>query len=97
VLCWGRNDEGQCGVGDLFGDYSREKKQEDAEHEALLAQQKTEGIAPEEKTKGKAKKEKQPDLNKIRYFRRPNEVTGLKDMKITRIFAGTHYNYAYDG
>ena len=25
VYCWGRNDEGQCGVGDLFGQYRREE------------------------------------------------------------------------
>ena len=25
VYCWGRNDEGECGVGDLFGKYRREK------------------------------------------------------------------------
>lgn len=24
VYCWGRNDEGECGVGDLFGNYRRE-------------------------------------------------------------------------
>lgn len=24
VYCWGRNDEGECGVGDLFGKYRRE-------------------------------------------------------------------------
>jgi alpha-tubulin suppressor-like RCC1 family protein len=25
VYCWGRNDEGQCGRGDLFGRYKRQK------------------------------------------------------------------------
>ncbi len=25
VYCWGRNDEGECGVGDLFGKYRREQ------------------------------------------------------------------------
>lgn len=25
VYCWGRNDEGECGVGDLFGKYRREE------------------------------------------------------------------------
>jgi len=27
VYCWGRNDEGECGVGDLFGKYRREQAQ----------------------------------------------------------------------
>ena len=26
VYCWGRNDEGEVGVGDLFGNYNREQK-----------------------------------------------------------------------
>jgi alpha-tubulin suppressor-like RCC1 family protein len=34
VYCWGRNDEGECGVGDLFGKYRREQ--------AILEQQKLE-------------------------------------------------------
>ena len=25
VYVWGRNDEGECGVGDLFGKYRREQ------------------------------------------------------------------------
>lgn len=37
VYCWGRNDEGECGVGDLFGKYRREQ--------ALLEQQKQEEAA----------------------------------------------------
>ena len=27
VFVWGRNDEGQGGVGDIFGNYTREKAQ----------------------------------------------------------------------
>ena len=40
VYVWGRNDEGQGGVGDLFGNYTREqvalelKKKEEAEAQA---------------------------------------------------------------
>lgn len=34
VYCWGRNDEGQGGLGDLFGDYRRKKAQE--EYEELM-------------------------------------------------------------
>ena len=26
VYCWGRNDEGQAGLGDIFGEYNREVK-----------------------------------------------------------------------
>lgn len=28
IYCFGRNDEGQVGVGDLFGEYKRKKAQE---------------------------------------------------------------------
>jgi len=31
VYCFGRNDEGQIGVGDLFGEYKRQKAIEDKE------------------------------------------------------------------
>jgi alpha-tubulin suppressor-like RCC1 family protein len=31
VYCWGRNDEGQCGLGDLYGSYKRRKAQEEYE------------------------------------------------------------------
>ena len=40
VYCWGRNDEGECGVGDLFGKYRKEQaileqqRQEEAEKKA---------------------------------------------------------------
>jgi len=27
VFCWGRNDEGQCGVGDLYGKWKLEQAQ----------------------------------------------------------------------
>ena len=30
VYCWGRNDEGQVGCGDTFGDYQRKKKADQA-------------------------------------------------------------------
>lgn len=43
VYNWGRNDEGECGVGDLFGKYRREQ--------ALLKQQQ------EEEAESKAKEE----------------------------------------
>lgn len=28
VYCWGRNDEGQAGLGDLYGEYRKKKAQE---------------------------------------------------------------------
>lgn len=31
VFCWGRNDEGQVGKGDLYGQFKRKKAQEDYE------------------------------------------------------------------
>ena len=30
VYTWGRNDEGQCGVGDLYGDWRKQKAENDA-------------------------------------------------------------------
>ena len=36
VYCWGRNDEGQCGKGDLYGQFKRKKAQE--EYERLMKQ-----------------------------------------------------------
>ena len=46
VYCWGRNDEGECGVGDLFGQYRREQ--------AALEQQR---LIEAEETARKAKEE----------------------------------------
>jgi regulator of chromosome condensation len=31
VYCWGRNDEGQLGIGDTFGDYTKKKAREEME------------------------------------------------------------------
>lgn len=31
VYCWGRNDEAQCGLGDLYGDHRKKKAQEEYE------------------------------------------------------------------
>jgi alpha-tubulin suppressor-like RCC1 family protein len=36
VYCWGRNDEGQCGRGDLFGQFKRAKAQ--LEYEKMMRQ-----------------------------------------------------------
>jgi regulator of chromosome condensation len=34
VYCWGRNDEGQMGLGDIYGEYRRQKAQKEAESAA---------------------------------------------------------------
>lgn len=39
VYCWGRNDEGQIGQGDTYGDWQKKKKQEEAEQEQLRIQE----------------------------------------------------------
>ena len=31
VYCWGKNDEGQCGKGDTYGEYRKKKAQEEFE------------------------------------------------------------------
>ena len=38
VYCWGRNDEGECGVGDLFGKYRREEAERKAKEELEAAE-----------------------------------------------------------
>ena len=35
MYCWGRNDEGQVGIGDTYGDWQKKKKEEAAEQERL--------------------------------------------------------------
>lgn len=47
VYCFGRNDEGQIGVGDLFGDFKRQKAIENKEKLAKEEEEK----AAEEKRK----------------------------------------------
>lgn len=37
VYCWGRNDEGQCALGDLYGTYKRRKALE--ENERLMKEE----------------------------------------------------------
>ena len=40
VYCWGKNDEGQCGLGDTYGDYMKKKKQEEMERLAKEEEEK---------------------------------------------------------
>ena len=51
VYCWGRNDEGQCGRGDLYGQFKRRKAQED--YEKMMKQ-----MEEEEERKKKEEEEK---------------------------------------
>jgi len=41
-------------------------------------------------------KTKDPDLSGIYYFRKPNLVAGLESVRISSVFAGSNYCYAYD-
>ena len=59
VYCWGRNDEGECGVGDLFGKYRREEAERKAKEEieaaeAAAAAAKAEAEAAAAKTEAEA-------------------------------------------
>lgn len=40
VYCFGRNDEGQIGIGDLFGDFKRKKAEEKRLKEEQAAKEK---------------------------------------------------------
>lgn len=40
VYCWGRNDEGQVGCGDTYGEWRAKKKQEEIEKLALQEEEK---------------------------------------------------------
>lgn len=107
VYCWGRNDEGQAGLGDIFGEYNREVKQEKLEAEALKQQEeaKEEQLrmsqpAPEDdgtvkkRKKPAAKKEKEVNLSGIMFFKRPQLVDTLPEgVKFNRVFAASHYCY----
>ena len=56
VYCWGRNDEGQCGRGDLYGQFKRRKAQEEYERAMKEMQE------AEEKKKREAEEQKQKEL-----------------------------------
>ena len=43
VYCWGRNDEGQCARGDLFGRYKRQKAQE--QYERMMKEEEAKAAA----------------------------------------------------
>ena len=44
VYCWGRNDEGQVGCGDTYGDYRKKKAQADLE-KAMKAEEEAAQLA----------------------------------------------------
>jgi len=54
VYCWGRNDEGQLGLGDTYGEWRKKKAQEDAEKAIRDAEQKQKA---EQEAKQKAAEE----------------------------------------
>ena len=53
VYCWGKNDEGQCGLGDTFGEYRKQKKAE--EMEKLLKEEEEKKKEAEKEAEEKAK------------------------------------------
>jgi alpha-tubulin suppressor-like RCC1 family protein len=77
VYCWGRNDEGQCGKGDLYGQHKRKRAQEEyekmmkkMEEEEQLSKQKAidEAKAAEEakaQAEAKVEEEKKEEDNKV--------------------------------
>ena len=48
VYCWGRNDEGQLGLGDTYGAYRREKAQKEMEEMERKHKEEAEKAAQEE-------------------------------------------------
>ena len=54
VYCWGRNDEGQCGRGDLYGQHKRQKAREEYERVMLVQAEEEEKkkLPQEEEKKG---------------------------------------------
>jgi alpha-tubulin suppressor-like RCC1 family protein len=59
VFCFGRNDEGQCGRGDLYGQYKRRKAQE--EYEKLMKQMEEEEARKKEEAEAAAKRAAEGD------------------------------------
>ena len=51
VYCWGRNDEGQVGLGDTYGDWRRKKAKEEMER---LEREEQEKAAQEAKAAAEA-------------------------------------------
>lgn len=68
VYCWGRNDEGQCGKGDLYGQFKRkraleeyEKLMKKMEEEEAAKQLAIEEAKAQEEAKKKAEEEKKDE------------------------------------
>jgi hypothetical protein len=60
VYCWGRNDEGQVGVGDTYGEYRKQKAEEElakAEEQAKVA----ESVKPEHTAEAVAGEQPEPE------------------------------------
>jgi alpha-tubulin suppressor-like RCC1 family protein len=47
VYCWGRNDEGQLGLGDTYGDWRKKKKEKEQEIERQELLKKENDLAQE--------------------------------------------------
>ena len=55
IYCWGRNDEGQLGLGDTYGDYRKKKAAEElAKAEQAAKEEEEEKKKQEEQAKNKA-------------------------------------------
>lgn len=72
VYCWGRNDEGQCGVGDTYGDWRKKKAAEKAAETEQPPVATQDGAAKKKETP-----KKEEDLKYIFYFYRPELVESL--------------------
>lgn len=91
VWTWGCNDEGQCGQGNLYGEYLEREKARIAE-QAPVEEEKEAKKTPKSK-KAKATNE-ETELESIKYFRKPHQVESLSN--ISQVYAAGDYCYAYD-
>ena len=64
VFCWGRNDEGQCGSGDLFGQYKRRKAQEEYQRMIKEEEEKQKKLEEDKKMEEEKKASNQEEEKK---------------------------------
>lgn len=93
VYCWGRNDEGQCGRGDLYGQHKRQKAREEyekmmqlqAEEEERKKQQvvpleeekKAEVVVSQAAVKNNARKQKMEKTKEEQYTEKEEDLNGI--------------------